>query len=38
MQVHRKTYEGTVLWGTITWSEMGKQNIPAKKVKLVLNL
>ena len=22
----------TVLWGTITWSEVGKQNIQAKKV------
>ena len=22
----------TVLWGTITWSETGKQNIQAKKV------
>ena len=29
MDVHLKE---TVLWGTITWSEMGKQNIQGKKV------
>ena len=29
MDAHLKE---TVLWGTITWSEMGKQNIQGKKV------
>ena len=28
----------TVLWGTITWSEMGKQNIQAKKVYFDMSL
>ena len=30
MHVQRKTF--ALLWGTITWSEMGKQNIQVKKV------
>ena len=28
--------KGTVLWGIITWSEMGKQNIQAKKVCFII--
>ena len=33
MHLHRGHLEETVIWGTITWSEMiGKQNIQAKKV------
>ena len=28
----KTTLKETVLWGTITWSEMRKQNIQAKKV------
>ena len=28
--------KGTVLWGTITLSEMGKQNIQAKKVCFIM--
>ena len=28
----RRNLKKTVLWGTITWSEMGKQNIEAKNV------
>ena len=31
MHVRRTTFERTVLWSTITCSEMGKQNIQAKK-------
>ena len=31
----RRNLKKTVLWGTITWSEMGKQNIHAKKVYYV---
>ena len=34
----RRHLEETVLWGTITWSEMGKQNIQAKKVYLMIQL
>ena len=32
MHVHKTKFEKTVLWGTITWSEMGKQNLQAKNV------
>ena len=28
----RRHLNETVLWGNITWSEIGKQNIQAKKV------
>ena len=31
----RRLLKETVLWGTITWSKMGKQNIQAKKVYCV---
>ena len=30
----RRHLKETVLWGTITWSEMGKKNRQAKKVYL----
>ena len=30
MRMHRMTFEKTVLCGTITWSEMGIQNIKLK--------
>ena len=34
MHVRKTKFEKkkTVLWGTITWSEMGKQNLQAKNV------
>ena len=33
MQVHKtKLEKKIVLWGTITWFEMGKQNLQAKNV------
>ena len=32
VHVQKTTLKETVLWGTITWSEMGKQTIQAKKV------
>ena len=31
----KTTLKETVLWGTITWSEMGKQNIQDKKVSSI---
>ena len=35
MQVHKTTFEKkTVLWGTITLSEMGKQNLQGENVYL----
>ena len=35
VHVQKTTLKETVLWGTITWSEMGKQNIQAKKVSSI---
>ena len=32
VHVPKTTLKETVLWGTITWSEMGKQNMQAKTV------
>ena len=32
VHVPKTTLKETFLWGTITWSEMGKQNMQAKKV------
>ena len=33
MHVHKTKFEKkNVLWGTITWSEMGKENLQAKNV------
>ena len=32
VHVQKTKLKETVLWGTITWSEMGEQNIQAKKV------
>ena len=32
MHLHKTQLEKTILWGTITWSEMGKQNLLAKNV------
>ena len=32
VHVQKTTLKETVLWGTITWYEMEKQNIQAKKV------
>ena len=32
MHLHKTQLEKTILWGTITWSEMGKQNLQAKNV------
>ena len=31
-QIKGQHLKRTVLWGTITWSEMGRQNIQGKKV------
>ena len=33
----RRHLNETVLWGNITWSEIGKQNIQAKKVYYFLS-
>ena len=35
LHVQKTTLKETVLWGTITWSQMGKQNIHAKKVSSI---
>ena len=34
MHLHKTRFEKkTVLWGTTTWSEMGKQNLQAKTLE-----
>ena len=33
MHLHTTQFEKTILWGTITWSEMGKQNLQAKNFR-----